>query len=100
MITYKTNLLLLQDLLTSFGLRCTSDKPTRVFVNKNGRISSTKIDYITTNEQISKGIQPNIGDHKNHSNLNEQQQYLQNECIKIAGMKDVKSEMSLSTMGH
>lgn len=50
-----------------FELRCTSSEPTRIFVNKNGHMSSSKIDYIITNAFDSscttQVVQPNLGDH-------------------------------------
>ena len=60
------NKLILQDLLLNFGLRCTSNEPTRVFVNKHGKKSISKLDYIITNDDVnneSSIFQPNLGDH-------------------------------------
>lgn len=40
---------LLIDLLDCFNLNVTNLEPTRVFVDRNGRITATKVDYILTN---------------------------------------------------
>lgn len=55
-------------LLSSFNLTVTSEEATRVFTNRNGTISSSKIDYILTNADpklISTTVHDcNIADHK------------------------------------
>ena len=59
--------ILLQDLLLSIGMRTTSLDPTRIFLNKHGKKSSSKLDYIITNDNYidnkSLMIQPNFADH-------------------------------------
>lgn len=58
---------LLDDFMCNFDLCSMSNEPTRVCVNKNGRVSSSKIDYILTNvnsySESENVIQPNLGDH-------------------------------------
>lgn len=56
----------LTDIFVNFGLKCTNLEPTRVFLNKNGVLSETKIDYICTNianDCDTCVIQGNIADH-------------------------------------
>lgn len=56
----------LTDIFVSFGLRCTNLEPTRIFLNKNGVLSKTKIDYVCTNivnDCDTCVIQGNIADH-------------------------------------
>lgn len=58
----------LEHLMISFDLVVTSTEATRVFTNRHGVTSSTKIDYILTNVNTdlvcSRVVDPNIGDHK------------------------------------
>lgn len=45
-LTDSHNKKLLDEVLTSYNLKTTSMVPTRIFINKLGQISSTKVDYI------------------------------------------------------
>lgn len=58
---------LLLDLIDSFNLFCQNNKPTRIFTNKTGVTSVSKIDYFLTNfnQQFytEKVVNYNIGDH-------------------------------------
>ena len=57
---------LLLDFFNNFNLSETSLEPTRIYINKNSRTSSSKIDYLAVNhshESKTVIVQPNIGDH-------------------------------------
>lgn len=55
------------DFMQNFNLVCISKEPTRICVNRHGRETSTKIDYILSNvgnlSMSEKVTQPNLGDH-------------------------------------
>ncbi|XP_044755601.1 uncharacterized protein LOC123314388 [Coccinella septempunctata] len=55
-------------LLLRYNLKITSTEPTRIFTDRNGKTSSSKIDYILTNAStdfLSVGVfESNIADHK------------------------------------
>lgn len=53
LITNCSNRKLLLDLFDCFGLRVTNHEPTRVFTNINGHTSSTLVDYIVTDINLS-----------------------------------------------
>nr|CAH7748718.1 unnamed protein product [Callosobruchus chinensis] len=62
--------LLLMDVLESFNIFITTTEPTRIFVNAQGHMSSSAIDYMATNLPQNnvecKIVNPNIADHFAH----------------------------------
>lgn len=59
---------LLIDLFNCFNLNITNSEPTRVFVDRNGHMSATKVDYLLTNADLNycktNVVEVHIGDHR------------------------------------
>ncbi|VEN45873.1 unnamed protein product [Callosobruchus maculatus] len=62
--------LVLRDILDSFNLKIKTNEPTRVFLYQNGHVSSTAIDYMSTNypDDLTncRIINPALSDHYGH----------------------------------